>query len=91
MSLSNEWYEHHLTPAGWIDGNVKLDVVGIREVPIPLDRVLTIRCHEYQSCSFAKMEMWRETIWRTEDKAQLKMLTDTYGTCPDRYVDWPEQ
>ncbi|NLE27041.1 MAG: hypothetical protein GX625_17205 [Clostridiaceae bacterium] len=89
MSLSNEWSEFHLTPAGWVSGSEKIDFAGIKEAPIPEDRVLTIHCREYQSCSFAKAEYWREEVWRSDDAASVKALVDEFGSCPKEYLDWP--
>jgi len=90
MSLTNEWFEYHLTPSGWIDGSEKLDFVGIKEVAIPDDRVLTIRCHEHQSCSFAKAKFWREDVWRSNDSIQVKTLVEKFGVSPEAYLQWPD-
>lgn len=61
MSLSNEWFEYHLTPAGWIAGTEKLDS-GTRNVPVPTDRVLTVQFHDSRSSIYSKPELARRSM-----------------------------
>ena len=91
MSLTNEWFEFHLTPDGWVEGSKKEDFRGETNVAIPPSRVMTIRCREYQSCSFAKTDYSREQTWRSPDGAAVRALIDKYGVCPKNYLHWPER
>jgi len=84
MSASNEWFEHHLTPNGWVDGTEKLDS-GLREAVIPEDRVLTLCFHEYLSSPFSKIELWYSEKWRHQNNDLVRMLTEKYGEIPGAY------
>ena len=81
MSASNEWWEYHLTPAGWVKGSDDLDF-GSHERPIPPDRVLTVRKHEHLSSMYSKMERWTDIVWQSEDEDQLQALKAKYGDFP---------
>ena len=85
MSASNEWFEYHLTPAGWVAGSEKIDFAGLKPKPAPIDRVLTVRYHEFMSSSFSKMKKWREEVWRSDDEAKVRELVATHGKAPEGY------
>lgn len=80
MSLSKEWQDWHLTPAGWSKGTFKHDF-GRDEVAAPVDRLLTIRLHEVQSCSFASMHYSQERVWAQEG-ASLAEALSRHGSNP---------
>jgi hypothetical protein len=82
MSLSNEWYEWHLTPRGWVIGSQKLDFGGVQLEDPPPDRVLTIREREFVGAMGGKMHRSFDEEWGTDDDATLKSLADQYGWKP---------
>lgn len=83
MSLSNEWTERHLTPAGWVEGTEKLDF-SKKEVPPPQDRVLTCVYRDYQSHWAAKPEQTVREQWRAADADdRIAELLERYGPCPE--------
>ncbi len=90
MSLTNEWFEFHLTSAGWVAGSEKLDFGGGKNVPTPEGRVFTIRCHIFQSCSFADEKRWCEEVFRSDDAALVQELLERLGNRPDKYRNWPD-
>ena len=81
MSASNEWFEYHLTPGGWTEGSEKLDFGGT-ERPVPGDRVLTVRQHDYLSSTFSKPERWSTIEWRHPDRKLIDRLTAKFGKLP---------
>ncbi len=87
MSLSNEWWEYHLTPGGWLEGSEKLDFAGVKEKPIPPDRVLTLKFRERQSCFYASVERWYEVVWRHRDRRTTRSLVEEFGNLPERFRD----
>lgn len=91
MSLSNEWYEFHLTPAGWVKGSEKLDGAGEKGAPTPADRTLTLRFHDYQSHTRAKCKRRREEVWRSDDAALVKLLIQKFGRSPETYMDYGKE
>jgi hypothetical protein len=74
MSASNEWSEYHLTPGGWVEGSEKLDF-NRSERPAPVDRVLTVRQHDYLSSSFSKLDQWSSIEWHHQDHTLVASLT----------------
>lgn len=87
MSASNEWFDYHLTPNGWVEGSEKIDFGGVHTKKIPDDRVLTLRFHEYLSSPFSKMETWYDEAWRHSDVTLVKTLIGRYGSKPACYAD----
>ncbi len=85
MSLSNEWFEYHLTTQGWVEGSEKIDFAGLKEKELPEDRVLTLHFHEHQSSSFSPMERWYDEQWRHEDEKLVSDSINTYGEMPEHY------
>jgi hypothetical protein len=62
MSLSNDSWEWHLTPTGWVLGTERLDqFVEYRE--IPEDRVLSGRFEETLEDAFSELKLTWEVIW----------------------------
>ncbi len=82
MSASNEWWEYHLIPKGWVIGSASLDL-GIQEKkPVPEDRVLTLRFHEYMGSSFSSVEKWVKKEWEHNDKNMIEELMKEHGNRP---------
>jgi hypothetical protein len=90
MALSNERFEFHLTPKGWVEGDEKLDFGKEKKVPVPADRVMTICCRDRQSCLHAKAQLSRSVVWRSSDEASVKTLVKRFGACPKGFEHWPE-
>lgn len=62
MSLSNDSWEWHLTPTGWVLGTERLDqFVESREIPV--DRVLSGRFEETLEDAFSELVLNWEVIW----------------------------
>ena len=91
MSASDEWFEYHLTPAGWVEGSEKIDFAGIKKKRIPADRVLTLRFHQFLSSGFSKMDTWFEKIWSHKDSSKVEELTAKFGNRPSGYHDYSER
>lgn len=87
MSASNEWFEYHLTPNGWVEGAEKVDGGGLKSKPSPPERVLTLCFHERLSSPFSKMEYWYTEGWRHEDSNLVQELINKYGSKPPDYGD----
>ena len=85
MSASNEWFEYHLTPQGWVDGSEKIDFAGLKKKEIPDDRVLTLRFHEYLSSPFSTIDKWYDEQWRHEDEDLINDLIKQFGEMPEHY------
>lgn len=86
MSLSSEWYEYHLTPEGWVDGTVKLDFGGT-QVPVPLDRVLTVQEHRLISHFAADEDVSLNETFRSTNTELVEALISKFGKEP--YVSPP--
>jgi hypothetical protein len=82
MSASKEWTDYHLTKSGWVVGSQKIDFAGTKEMPAPLDRVLTCRFHEEMSSPFSPRQTWTDETWRSKDEAAVQALLKKYGECP---------
>ena len=87
MSLSNEWWEYHLTPSGWQEGSEKLDFAAVKDRPPPTERVLTLKFRDRQSCYYAPVERWYEIVWRHKDKEKIDALVEEFGELPEPYRD----
>lgn len=82
MSLSNEWFDYHLTPRGWEEGSCKIDFGGITEKDPPQDRVLTVHISEKQSSIYSEMQRSSKVTFRTEDTQALNDLIEKFGEEP---------
>ena len=91
MSASNEWWEYHLTPTGWIEGSEKLDFGEEKTKPVPADRVLTVRFKYYQSFSLASPECSIKVKWEHADKELIKKLKKQFGNAPEEFKNWREK
>jgi hypothetical protein len=87
MSASNEWFEYHLTPNGWIEGSEKIDFAGIKEKKVPDDKVLTLRFHEYMSSTFSPVDKWYEETYRHGEDGLVEDLTKKFGELPGSYKE----
>ena len=88
MSLSNEWFEYHLTRKGWVEGSEQLDLAGLREASVPEDRALTIRFCDRTASAFSKPERWRKVVWRSKDTELIESLTSKHGEIPEGFNAW---
>jgi len=82
MSFSKEWTEWHLTPRGWERGSERVDGQGLTSVPLPTDRVKTVRWLEEQTSGYGKMHKSHVSDWDNGDKEQLKELVIRFGQPP---------
>ena len=57
MSASDEIYEVHLSPEGWVQGSRKIDFAGWTHRDPPAGLVLTVSFREYISSSFSPMDL----------------------------------
>ena len=57
MSASDEIYEMHLSPEGWVQGSRKIDFAGWTHRDPPAGLVLTVSFREYISSSFSPMDL----------------------------------
>lgn len=74
MGLSKEYTYWHLTPNGWIPGETRIDFGTIFNIPIPNDRVLTIKYEETMSSGFSDLKKTEEVIFEIEDKNTIIKL-----------------
>ncbi|GAA0029113.1 hypothetical protein [Bradyrhizobium ottawaense] len=81
MSLSNEWTEWHLTPAGWVRGTEKEDFRTVHRDPPP-DRVKTVVWRERLSSRFSKVDSGHSEQWRSNDGAAIATLEAKFGPPP---------
>jgi len=92
MSASNEWFEFHLTPNGWVKGSERFDF-GLEEKIAPNDRVLTLRFYEYMSSPFSSISKYREKLYHHENNELVNSLVDRFGELPKNYEEseYPER
>lgn len=84
MSLSKECQEYHLTHRGWVEGSFRGDFLGgIREAPIPADRVLTVGCYDELPSAYSEPSFTDQVLWQSDDDDAIQKLTDRYGRRPD--------
>lgn len=81
MSLSNEWTEWHLTPAGWVRGTEKEDFRTIEREPPP-DRVKTVVWKEKLSSIYSKPDRGHSETWSSQDKAAVARFQTKFGPAP---------
>lgn len=82
MSASNEWWELHLTPRGWVDGSEKMDFSPLKEVEPPADRVLTVRHREHQSSIYSRNDVEDSETYRSTDAKLVAELLARFGARP---------
>ncbi len=87
MALSNEYYEYHLTPKGWIIGSVKYDHK-FEAVKIPADRVLTCRYCDKIPCMGAKGYKYKSIVFEEKVSKRVRDLIRLYGKDPEGFEDW---
>lgn len=78
MALSKEYTHWHLTPNGWIAGEARTDFANFFDVPIPKDRVLTIKYQEEMSSAFSPLVKSEEIVFEIEDKEFVKELQNKF-------------
>ncbi|GLR81406.1 hypothetical protein HUE56_15115 [Azospirillum oryzae] len=94
VALSKEWFDYHLTPAGWHHGTERLDGGTINEEPVPDGCVLTVRVHEEIGSIGGKLHNWVAVHWQHADTALVKELLIRHGQLPPHSgietatVDW---
>lgn len=82
MSASNEWWEYHLTPDGWVVGNERLDGGYYTNRPTPPKTVYSVRYHQYYGSPHSRMkESWDE-FFRSNDTELIEKLLTQYGKNP---------
>lgn len=87
MSAIDEAVEWHLTPEGWVVGTQRIEQNITKREP-PDNRLLTLKCSEYLSSPFSKLERYKEEIWRAEGQDQLiAELLEKYGDKKAGYDD----
>lgn len=79
MSLSDEWEEVHLTPAGWVDGSYKHDFGRRNDVPVPQDAVLTVLRHVTVGAIGASAKVSEKESPLTNDASLIAELRAKYG------------
>ncbi len=79
MSLSDEWEEVHLTPAGWVDGSYKHDFAKSVDVPVPQDAVLTVFRHVTVGAIGATPKVHEKETPLTTDSNLIAELRAKYG------------
>lgn len=77
MSITSEWTDWHLTPAGWVRGSTKRDGPGFEEKPTPEDRVMTCRWDE------ENMARVLHTEWKSDDEEAVQELIAKFGPPPE--------
>lgn len=82
MSLSNEYFDWHLTPRGWVEGTSGYDFGPVLVKP-PSDRVLTVRHHDETPVVYRRIQ-WVEEIWRSDDERLVEKLVAQHGRVPER-------
>ena len=79
MSVSDEWEEVHLTPAGWIDGSYKHDFGKRVDVPVPKDTVLTVLRHVTVGAIGASAKVREKETALTTDASLIAELRAKHG------------
>jgi hypothetical protein len=76
MAHCDEWTDWHLTDTGWIIGNNKTTFSDIKQMDIPIGRVLTKRYRELQTSSFSRNEIITDEQWTNGDNSLIKSLLE---------------
>ena len=88
MGASNEWFEHHLPPSGWIEGSKKIDFGGLKEELTPENRVLSIRGTEELPSPFSDLNCEVEVIWIQPETDEVKKLIKKFSKLPPETSRW---
>jgi hypothetical protein len=83
MSASNEWWEYHLTPRGWIDGTEKTDFALTEKAP-PEDRVATYKFSEFLSSIYSKPDFGWDCLYSGGSKEAA--LKAQFGAYPSEHI-----
>jgi hypothetical protein len=87
VSASNEYFDYHLTPRGWVDGDESKDFVGETKRSVPSDRELTVRFSERMSSVYSDMERNLRVIWHSGNREEVSRLISNFGYPPHPYAD----
>ena len=77
MSGTDEFWEHHLTADGWVNGSWQTDGGGEETIPRPTNALLTVK--HIEQGSVYKWEKWWTTIWESDDKAAIAKAIEKFG------------
>ncbi len=80
MALTNDSWEWHLTPTGWVLGTERLDQF-IEQREVPTDRVLSGRFQETLEDAFSELQLTWEVFWR-HDAIDPQPLLNKFGEKP---------
>lgn len=72
--LSKEYTEWHLTPSGWVEGNCKLDFVGLKKAPTPEDTVLSKKYKESMASAYSPLVKEITEIWTNGNEEEITEL-----------------
>jgi hypothetical protein len=78
MAHCDEWTDWHLTDKGWTMGNSKTTFSDIKQMDIPIGRVLTKRYRELQTSSFSKNKIIIDEQWAKGDNALIQNLLEKF-------------
>ncbi|KWR74962.1 hypothetical protein [Cupriavidus sp. IDO] len=79
MSISEEWEELHLTPAGWIAGSYRHTPWPVVDVAPPAAGVLTVKRHVTATYCGPSRAVEDRTP-QTHDMALIEALLSRYGS-----------
>ena len=87
MSASNEWFEYHLTPDGWVKGSEEVDIGGVTEREVPPNVIISLTFHERMSSIYSTPERWYDTEKGNCEIPEEKLheLYKKYGRVPKGY------
>jgi hypothetical protein len=85
MAESNEYFDYHLTPVGWVKGSSRVSIENI--VEIPHDRVLSIRHTSYMRSSWSGSEEVVSVTYGRYDDDLVQNLRNQYGFWPNHDVE----
>lgn len=92
MSASNEYFEYHLTPGGWVDGSQKIDFQGRTERPTPTDTLLTVCFREFMASAYSGLQLTADVKEIGErdqiDDALKAHGVEPYGNASFSFRDW---
>jgi len=80
MPLSNDCWEWHLTPTGWVLGTERLDQF-LEQRSTPEDRVLSGRFEETLEDAFSELKLTWEVFW-TDPSIDTSTLLSKFGEKP---------
>lgn len=81
----DEWeHEYHLTPLGWVEGNFYVRGSLAREIPVPLNRIMTIVQENASDPLYEELKTsWRQG-WKSPEhtREQISRLLNEFGHRP---------